>query len=72
MYYHDQLSLACDAIIGKLAEQRPDLALAFLCTPTDCHVIPKEAHDAAKKNLKVRQDEPPMAVKGFVSEREHA
>jgi hypothetical protein len=49
----NQLSLACDAIIGKLAEQRPDLALAFLCTPTDCHVIPKEAHDAAKKNLKV-------------------
>lgn len=55
--YHHQLSLACDAIIGKLAEQRPDLALAFLCTPTDCHVIPKEAHDAAKKNLKVKQEE---------------
>ena len=49
---HVQLSLACDAIIGKLAEQRPDLALAFLCTPTDCHVVPKAAHDAAKSNLK--------------------
>jgi len=36
-----QLSLACDAIIGKLAEQRPDLALAFLCTPTDCHASTK-------------------------------
>jgi hypothetical protein len=45
---HVQLSLACDAIISKLSEVRPDLALAFLCTPTDAHAVPKEAHDAAK------------------------
>jgi len=48
---HVQLALACDALIGKLAEKRKDLALAFLCTPTDCHPIPKAAHEAAKSNL---------------------
>merc|ERR1719330_1411738 len=48
---HVQLAMACDAIIGKLAEKRKDLALAFLCTPTDCHAIPKAAHEAAKANL---------------------
>lgn len=48
---HVQLSLACDALIGKLAEKRKDLALAFLCTPTDCHPCPKAAHDAAEFNL---------------------
>lgn len=49
---HVQLSLACDAIISKLAEKRSDLALAFLCTPTDIHCVPKAAHDAMKQNLK--------------------
>jgi len=49
---HVQLSLACDAIISKVAEKRPDLALAFLCTPTDVHCVPEDAHTAAKKNLK--------------------
>lgn len=44
---HVQLSLACDAIMSKLAAARENLALAFLCTPTDCHPIPKEAHDQA-------------------------
>lgn len=48
---HVQLSLACDALISKLAEKRKDLALAFLCTPTDCHPIPGAAHEAAKANL---------------------
>lgn len=45
---HVQLSLACDAIIAKLAAVRSELAIAFLCTPTDCHPIPKAAHDAAR------------------------
>lgn len=49
---HVQLSLACDAIIGKLAEQRPDLALAFLCTPTDCHVAPAAAVEASQRHLR--------------------
>ena len=43
---HVQLALACDAIISKLASKRKDLAIAFLCTPTDCHPVPKEAYDA--------------------------
>mmetsp|Transcript_61557 Transcript_61557/g.169183 ORF Transcript_61557/g.169183 Transcript_61557/m.169183 type:complete len:618 (+) Transcript_61557:563-2416(+) len=43
---HVQLSLACDAIISKLADKRPDLAIAFLCTPTDTHTITKEAYEA--------------------------
>ena len=48
---HVQLSLACDAIISKLAEQRKDLSIAFLCTPTDVHTVPKAAYDAAKENM---------------------
>jgi len=48
---HVQLSLACDAIISKLSATRPDLALAFLCTPTDAHPVPKAAHDAMKAHL---------------------
>jgi len=48
---HVQLAMACDAIISKLALKRKDLALAFLCTPTDCHAIPKAAHEAAAASL---------------------
>jgi hypothetical protein len=28
--------------------------VAFLCTPTDCHVIPKAAYEAAKENYNNR------------------
>jgi hypothetical protein len=48
---HVQLSLACDAIISKVAEKRPDLALAFLCTPTDVHCVPKAAHQEMQDNF---------------------
>lgn len=48
---HVQLSLACDAILSKLAVTRPDLAAAFLCTPTDVHPVPKAAHAAMQANL---------------------
>eukprot|EP00941_MAST-03F_sp_MAST-3F-sp1_P003456 g3456.t1 len=44
---HVQLSLACDGIIEVLCNHRPDLAVAFLCTPTDCHVIEEAAYDAS-------------------------
>jgi hypothetical protein len=47
---HVKLSLAADAIIRELCIARKDTAVAFLCTPTDIHVIPEEAHRAAKKN----------------------
>jgi len=43
---HVQVSLAMDAICRDLSTHRK-ASLAYLCTPTDLHVIPKEAHDAA-------------------------
>jgi hypothetical protein len=49
---HVQVSLAMDAICRDLSEKRKDTSLAYLCTPTDLHLIPKEAHDAAKENYK--------------------
>ena len=50
---HVQVSLAMDAICRDLCERRKgSTSLAYLCTPTDLHLIPKEAHDAAKSNYK--------------------
>ena len=40
---HVQLALACDAIMQRLCAARADTALAFLCTPTDNHVITADA-----------------------------
>jgi hypothetical protein len=47
---HVKLSLAADSIIQHLCKIRPDTAVAFLCTPTDIHVIPDAAYAAAKAN----------------------
>ncbi|CAM9418525.1 unnamed protein product [Ectocarpus fasciculatus] len=44
---HVRLSLAMDAIVKGLTESRRDVMPAYLCTPTDVHVIPSAAHDAA-------------------------
>jgi len=44
---HVQVSLAMDAICKDLSEQRK-ASLGYLCTPTDLHIIPKEAHEAAQ------------------------
>jgi len=51
---HVQVSLAMDAICRDMCEMRKKgtVSLAYLCTPTDLHLIPKEAHDAAKANYK--------------------
>ncbi|KAL7522975.1 hypothetical protein ACHAWX_007747 [Stephanocyclus meneghinianus] len=49
---HVQVSLAMDAICRDLCDKRKGTSLAYLCTPTDLHLIPKEAHDAAEKNYK--------------------
>lgn len=38
-----RVSVAVDALTLRLQEQRPDLALAFLATPTDVFVVPGEA-----------------------------
>jgi len=43
---HVKVVLACDAIMKGMSEKRKT-ALAFLCTPTDIHVIPDEARRAA-------------------------
>jgi len=47
---HVQLSVACDAIIEKVCAHHKNVSIAFLCTPTDCHVIPKEAFQAMGQN----------------------
>ena len=49
---HVQVSLAMDAICRDLSEKRRNTSLAYLCTPTDFHLVPKEAHEAAKENFK--------------------
>lgn len=49
---HVKVALAMDAIMAGICAARPDTSLAFLCTPTDCHAITPEAHEAAKKNLR--------------------
>lgn len=49
---HVQLSVACDCIIEKVCEYHKDTSVAFLCTPTDVHVIPQEAHAAMGENAK--------------------
>jgi len=46
---HVKLALCADHCIKRLREVRPSTAVSFLCTPTDIHVIPQEAHEAAVK-----------------------
>lgn len=48
---HVQVSLAMDAICKDLSEKRK-AALAYLCTPTDLHVVTKEAHEASLEHFK--------------------
>ena len=38
-----RVSVAVDALTLRLAAERPDLALAFLATPTDVFAVPREA-----------------------------
>eukprot|EP00008_Paramoeba_atlantica_P011436 CAMPEP_0201475872 /NCGR_PEP_ID=MMETSP0151_2-20130828/1207_1 /ASSEMBLY_ACC=CAM_ASM_000257 /TAXON_ID=200890 /ORGANISM="Paramoeba atlantica, Strain 621/1 / CCAP 1560/9" /LENGTH=754 /DNA_ID=CAMNT_0047856079 /DNA_START=76 /DNA_END=2337 /DNA_ORIENTATION=- len=47
---HVQLSVACDGIIERVCKYHKQTSVAFLCTPTDVHVIPKEAHDEMGRN----------------------
>ncbi|KXS21736.1 hypothetical protein M427DRAFT_27319 [Gonapodya prolifera JEL478] len=48
---HVKVALAMDGIGRALCEALPAATLGYLCTPTDCHVIPREALEGAKKNL---------------------
>lgn len=47
---HVRLAIGADAIIQTLCKTRKSTSVAFLCTPTDLHVIPKDAHSAMKAN----------------------
>jgi len=49
---HVQVSLAMDAICKDMTEKRQNTSLAYLCTPTDLHLIPKEASEASLQNFK--------------------
>jgi hypothetical protein len=50
---HVRLVLACDAITQQLIEKRQKKpSLAFLCTPTDIHAIPRDAYEAARAQQK--------------------
>jgi len=49
---HVQVSLAMDAIVRDLSEKRSGTSLAYLCTPTDLHLVPKETWDASVANYK--------------------
>ena len=47
---HVKLSIAADAVIKGLCEADNKTKIAFLCTPTDIHVITDAAHKEAGKN----------------------
>lgn len=64
---HVQVSLAMDAITRDLSEKRKDTSLAYLCTPTDLHLIPKEAHDASKEHLKNYSKDPYCMMMNLLS-----
>ena len=49
---HVQVSLAMDAICRDLSEKRKGTSLAYLCTPTDLHLMPEEAYKASLQNYK--------------------
>jgi len=46
---HVKVVLACDAIMKEMSQNRKS-SLAFLCTPTDMHVIPDAARRASTTN----------------------
>ena len=54
---HVQLALAADAIMQQCESIRGSrrTSIAFLCTPTDDHVIPQEARDFAKANYEKKK-----------------
>jgi len=55
---HVQVSLAMDAICKDLSEKRKGTSLAYLCTPTDLHLIPEEAHNASLEFYQEYQKKP--------------
>ena len=55
---HVQVSLAMDAITRDLSEKRKGTSLAYLCTPTDLHLVPEEVYDASIENYKLFNKKP--------------
>lgn len=51
---HALLSVSADAIFTKLAQQRKDITLAFLATPTDVFMVPMECVDASRARWRDR------------------
>jgi hypothetical protein len=49
---HVQVSLAMDAITKDLSEKRRGTSLAYLCTPTDLHLVPEEVYNSSMENFK--------------------
>jgi hypothetical protein len=45
-----KVSLAMDAVASGCLEVRPNSALAYLCSPTDCFAVPPAARHASLKN----------------------
>ena len=64
---HVQVSLAMDAISRDLTEKRKGTSLAYLCTPTDLHLIPEEAHAAAAAHYKEYSKKPYCAILNLLS-----
>jgi hypothetical protein len=55
---HVQVSLAMDAITKDLSEKREGTSLAYLCTPTDLHLVPEEAFRASEETFKEYSSSP--------------
>jgi hypothetical protein len=51
---HVRLSAAIDLLTRRVARQREDLALAFLATPTDVFVVPRDAVEHATRAYEQR------------------
>jgi len=47
---HVKVYLACDGILKKMSENRKNIGIGFLCTPTDAHLITDQARRAALYN----------------------
>lgn len=55
---HVQVSLAMDAITKDLSEKRSGTSFAYLCTPTDLHLVPEEVYNASVENYKIFNSKP--------------
>lgn len=55
---HVQVSLAMDAITKDLSEKRSGTSFAYLCTPTDLHLVPEEVYNASVENYEIFNNKP--------------